>query len=121
MLKNLIKFSLSERFLLVVSALVIAGWGFYCYQRLPIDAFPDISNTQVQVIVKASGMTPGSRATGNESDRNRGQRDREPDRFAFDEQVRFVGDYHRFRGWHGHLLGQAASFGTHRPCIGGVA
>jgi len=58
MLKNLIKFSLSERFLLVVSALVIAGWGFYCYQRLPIDAFPDISNTQVQVIVKASGMTP---------------------------------------------------------------
>lgn len=58
MLKNLIKFSLSERFLLVVSALVIAAWGFYCYQRLPIDAFPDISNTQVQVIVKAPGMTP---------------------------------------------------------------
>ncbi len=58
MLKQLIKFSLSERFLLVVSAAVIAVWGFYCYQHLPIDAFPDISNTQVQVIVKAPGMTP---------------------------------------------------------------
>ena len=58
MLKHLIKFSLSQRFLLVVIAAVISAWGLYSYRELPIDAFPDISNTQVQVIVKAPGMTP---------------------------------------------------------------
>ena len=58
MLDRLIKFSLSQRFLLVVVAAVAAAWGFYSYRELPIDAFPDISNTQVQVIVKAPGMTP---------------------------------------------------------------
>ncbi len=58
MLDRLIKFSLSQRFLMVVVATVAAVWGLYAYRELPIDAFPDISNTQVQVIVKAPGMTP---------------------------------------------------------------
>ena len=58
MLSHLLKFSLSQRFLLVVLALTLAGWGLFSYRRLPIDAFPDISNTQVQMIVKAPGMTP---------------------------------------------------------------
>lgn len=58
MLEKLIKFSLSQRFLMVVVAAVVCGWGFFSYRHLPIDAFPDISNTQVQVIVKAPGMTP---------------------------------------------------------------
>ncbi len=58
MLAKLLKFSLSERFLIVVVAAVLGVWGFTCYRQLPIDAFPDISNTQVQVIVKAPGMTP---------------------------------------------------------------
>ncbi|YCM47043.1 CusA/CzcA family heavy metal efflux RND transporter (plasmid) [Verrucomicrobiaceae bacterium 227] len=58
MLNKLLQFALSQRFLAVVIACVIAVWGAWCYQRVPIDAFPDISNTQVQVIVNAPGMTP---------------------------------------------------------------
>ncbi|MCF6312270.1 MAG: CusA/CzcA family heavy metal efflux RND transporter [Verrucomicrobiales bacterium] len=58
MLSKLIQFALMQRFLFVVFAAVIVGGGVYAWKELPIDAFPDISNTQVQVIVKASGMTP---------------------------------------------------------------
>ena len=36
-------------------------WIFRAFRELPIDAFPDISNTQVQVIVTAPGMTPFER------------------------------------------------------------
>lgn len=58
MLGNLIQFALSQRLLFIVLTLVLAGVGFRAFRELPIDAFPDISNTQVQVIVKAPGMTP---------------------------------------------------------------
>ncbi len=58
MLSSLIQFALAQRFLFVVFAAVLIGGGVYAWKELPIDAFPDISNTQVQVIVKASGMTP---------------------------------------------------------------
>lgn len=59
MIGNLIQFALSQRLLFIVLTLVLAGVGFRAFRDLPIDAFPDISNTQVQVIVKAPGMTPG--------------------------------------------------------------
>lgn len=42
----------------VFLALVAVGIGVWSYRELPIDAFPDISTTQVQVIVKAPGMGP---------------------------------------------------------------
>ncbi|MCB1077102.1 MAG: efflux RND transporter permease subunit, partial [Verrucomicrobiae bacterium] len=59
MLGRIIQFALSQRLLFIVLTLVLAGVGFRAFRDLPIDAFPDISNTQVQVIVKAPGMTPG--------------------------------------------------------------
>ncbi len=59
MLGHLIQFALSQRLLFIVLTLVLAGAGIRAFRDLPIDAFPDISNTQVQVIVKAPGMTPG--------------------------------------------------------------
>ncbi|PLX57819.1 MAG: CusA/CzcA family heavy metal efflux RND transporter, partial [Chromatiales bacterium] len=39
-------------------AAALAGLGYYAFTRLPIDAFPDVSPTQVKIIVKAPGMTP---------------------------------------------------------------
>lgn len=36
----------------------LAGFGAYAFVNLPIDAFPDISSTQVKIILKAPGMTP---------------------------------------------------------------
>ena len=45
------------RSLLVATALLAAA-GVDAYLNLPIDAFPDVSSTQVKIILKAPGMTP---------------------------------------------------------------
>ncbi len=58
MLKRLIEFSLAQRLLILVFAALVAGGGGYAFMNLPIDAFPDISPTQVKIIMKAPGMTP---------------------------------------------------------------
>ena len=58
MLERLIEFSLRQRLLVLLIALAISAAGAYAFMRLPIDAFPDISPTQVKMILKAPGMTP---------------------------------------------------------------
>jgi cobalt-zinc-cadmium resistance protein CzcA len=58
MLARLIQFSLSQRLFMLLAALVVAGFGWLSLKQLPIDAFPDVSSTQVKVIMKAPGMTP---------------------------------------------------------------
>ncbi len=58
MLKALIRFSLTQRLIILLgSALIIAG-GWVSFQNTPIDAYPDVSTTQVKIILKAPGMTP---------------------------------------------------------------
>jgi cobalt-zinc-cadmium resistance protein CzcA len=58
MLSRLISFALAQRlFMLVLTALLVAA-GSYAMFKLPIDAYPDISTTQVKIIMKAPGMTP---------------------------------------------------------------
>ena len=58
MLHRFVQFALNQRFLFLVLTGVLLGMGVRAFRELPIDAFPDISNTQVQVIVNAPGMTP---------------------------------------------------------------
>lgn len=58
MLHRVIEFALSQRMLMMVLAALLAGAGGYAFLRLPIDAYPDISTTQVKLILKAPGMTP---------------------------------------------------------------
>ena len=58
MLARLIEFSLTQRLLVLVLTAIVIGGGAYAFRELPIDAFPDVSTTQVQVILKAPGMTP---------------------------------------------------------------
>lgn len=55
---TLIEFCLKQRLLVTLFALLLSVAGVLAYQSLPIDAFPDVSSTQVKVIVKAAGMTP---------------------------------------------------------------
>ena len=55
---SLIRFALTQRALVLLLAAALAGLGYYAFTRLPIDAFPDVSPTQVKIIVKAPGMTP---------------------------------------------------------------
>ncbi|MBK9521524.1 MAG: efflux RND transporter permease subunit [Rhodocyclaceae bacterium] len=58
MLSSLVQFSLAQRLFILLATLIVAGAGWYAYVGLPIDAFPDVSSTQVKVIMKAPGMTP---------------------------------------------------------------
>lgn len=58
MLRRLVEFSLSQRLFALLIAGLIAGLGFYAFLRIPIDAFPNIAQVQVKIILKAPGMTP---------------------------------------------------------------
>ncbi|WP_137951051.1 CusA/CzcA family heavy metal efflux RND transporter, partial [Burkholderia sp. 4NA327C6] len=58
MLTRLVQFALSQRLFVLLAAALLAGFGWYSFRNLPIDAFPDVSSTQVKVILKAPGMTP---------------------------------------------------------------
>lgn len=58
MLSLLIKYVLSQRLLVVLAAIGMMVAGVMAYQSLPIDAFPDVSSTQVKIIIKSPGMTP---------------------------------------------------------------
>ncbi|MBT0667493.1 efflux RND transporter permease subunit [Novosphingobium profundi] len=58
MLRTLVERALAWRLAVLGLALCLAGLGIWSFLRLPIDAFPDISSTQVKVILKAPGMTP---------------------------------------------------------------
>jgi cobalt-zinc-cadmium resistance protein CzcA len=58
MLNTLIAFALRQRLLvLILTAGLVAG-GAWAWLGLPIDAFPDVSTTQVKLVLKAPGMTP---------------------------------------------------------------
>ena len=58
MLAALIRFSLSQRLLVFLGVLLLIGGGGLALLRTPIDAYPDISTTQVKMVVKAAGLTP---------------------------------------------------------------
>ena len=58
MLSGIVQFSLSQRLFILLATLMVAGVGWIAYAGLPIDAFPDVSSTQVKIIMKAPGTTP---------------------------------------------------------------
>ena len=58
MLDRVVEFALSQRLLVLLMVLLIAVAGMQAFRQLPIDAFPDISPTQVKLILKVPGMTP---------------------------------------------------------------
>ncbi len=58
MLHRIIQFALTQRLLILMVTIILAIAGWKAFQTLPIDAFPDVSTTQVKIIIKAPGMTP---------------------------------------------------------------
>src|SRR5207248_2779618 len=58
MLNALIESALHNRFLVLVGTLLIGGLGVYSALHLPIDAVPDLTNVQVQVITEAPALSP---------------------------------------------------------------
>src|ERR1051325_8494124 len=56
MLERLLKLSLTNRLFAFVLAAVLGGWGYYAFEHLTIEAFPDPTDTQVQVITLFPGQ-----------------------------------------------------------------
>lgn len=58
MFDKLIQFSVNQRWLIMLISFGIAALGVFSYQKLPIDAVPDITNVQVQINTVATGYSP---------------------------------------------------------------
>ena len=58
MINSLIKFSVSQRLLVLLMVGLMIGAGIYSLRRLPIDAVPDVTNVQVQVLTSAPSLAP---------------------------------------------------------------
>ncbi|MBU3748078.1 MAG: efflux RND transporter permease subunit [Burkholderiaceae bacterium] len=58
MLSRLVKGALNQRLLVVVIALVVCAFGIRASMKLSVDAFPDVTNVQVQVATEALGRSP---------------------------------------------------------------
>ena len=57
MISAVIRFSLIQRIFITILTLLVTAAGVNAWFNLPIDAFPDISPTQVKIVLKAPGMT----------------------------------------------------------------
>ena len=65
MIDRLVSFALSQRFIVMVMMLGLSIWGIVSFERLPIDAYPDLSPPRVQIVTQATfhalpGMYPDS-------------------------------------------------------------
>ncbi len=58
MINSILNFSVRQRMLVVIATAVLAGFGLHAVREIPIDAFPDVTNVQVQVLATAGGMSP---------------------------------------------------------------
>jgi len=57
MLDNIIRFSIRNKLIIALCTLAWLGWGVYSLTKLPIDAVPDITNNQVQIITSAPSQS----------------------------------------------------------------
>jgi cobalt-zinc-cadmium resistance protein CzcA len=56
MINQIISFSVKNKFIIGLFVLLLIGWGTYSLTKLPIDAIPDITNNQVQIISLAPSL-----------------------------------------------------------------
>ena len=58
MLDKLLHFILHQRLFIVLASIILLAAGIIAWTRLPIDAFPDVTNQQVMILSEAPGLTP---------------------------------------------------------------
>jgi heavy metal efflux system protein len=58
MINPILNFSVRQRLLVLLATLILTGFGWLSLRQIPIDAFPDVTNVQVQVLATAGGMSP---------------------------------------------------------------
>ncbi|WP_225309393.1 efflux RND transporter permease subunit [Larkinella humicola] len=56
MLQKIIQFSIHQKLMVVLGVVALIAWGTYALRQLPIDAIPDITNNQVQVITQVPSL-----------------------------------------------------------------
>ncbi len=57
-MQRIIDFVLRQRLLVLIGVFLLVGIGIYSFKTISIDAFPDVTNVQVQIISLAPGMSP---------------------------------------------------------------
>jgi cobalt-zinc-cadmium resistance protein CzcA len=57
-INRILEFSVRQRMLVILAAIILTGFGILAVKQIPIDAFPDVTNVQVQVLATAGGMSP---------------------------------------------------------------
>src|SRR5580700_3637803 len=55
MISRIVSFALSQRFVIVMAAIAVIVWGVIAFQKLPIDAYPDLSPPHVEIITQWPG------------------------------------------------------------------
>ncbi|MBU3018229.1 CusA/CzcA family heavy metal efflux RND transporter [Paraglaciecola agarilytica] len=58
MIESILRLSIERRGLMLMLIILVLGMGIFSYQKLPIDAVPDITNVQVQINTQAPGYSP---------------------------------------------------------------
>ena len=58
MINRILEFAVRQRALVLLASAALAVFGYFAWERIPIDAFPDVSTVQVQILAGAGGMSP---------------------------------------------------------------
>ncbi|KTF10411.1 MULTISPECIES: efflux RND transporter permease subunit [Pseudoalteromonas] len=58
MIESILRLSIERRGIMLMLIFLVLGMGIFSYQKLPIDAVPDITNVQVQINTQAPGYSP---------------------------------------------------------------
>ena len=58
MIDRILRFSLKQRLVVLIAVALLVAGGLWALNRLPVDAFPDVTNVQVQILTQVGGMAP---------------------------------------------------------------
>jgi cobalt-zinc-cadmium resistance protein CzcA len=57
MIRKVVDFALENRFLVMVAAFMLLGWGAISFHQLPVEAYPDVANNYVEIITQWPGIS----------------------------------------------------------------
>ncbi|MBW4572801.1 MAG: CusA/CzcA family heavy metal efflux RND transporter [Tolypothrix carrinoi HA7290-LM1] len=58
MLNSVVKWSIAQRWLVVIASIIISLWGFRVLTQMPLDVFPNFAPPQVEIMTEAEGLAP---------------------------------------------------------------
>ncbi len=58
MIKKLVDFAIDQRLVTLIGVLLLAAFGAYAYRQVPVEAFPDLDDVHVRLIVLWPGQAP---------------------------------------------------------------